>query len=640
MWNEALEGLVVVKRSGQRVEFNASKISVAIRKAFEAVYEDVDETSVFKVFEKVLSVMNNDYKERKTVNVEDIQDLIETTLKELKFKDVYTAFHDYRLRRAASRKAFDEKHQHKFVKAIEKVQEQAYSQKDNLTPSDIVNKFGQIISREYTKSYTLDAKYIRAMEEGSIYIHDLDYFPLGYISHLNLKVSIKETDEHLDEFISQLINVRKEVSDEIVISNIDLILKNQVLNMYRKNLKDYLNRYLTMHGFIDFIPIKKYYEAIDKTENIDDAMEELKSLCVNKLVEDVVKYAINDSKRATKKFITYAVEKILNMLRINQKPRSFVTMSISDNKDPVSLEIKDEFISFLRNNPYIETVHVIFKTSHYTNDTVITDIVGLATNNKNISIQFVRESEREYFRDSICLSKDDGISPIGRMCVTATSINMARLALKSKNKTREEFYKKLDNMLELTKNELMLSFETIGNKSKENYDVLFRGNIVGDERLEEGQKIRKIIKAGTINIGLIGLKDCILNLEKEETKQYKFLVELLEYIRKKCNQFSEDAKLNFKLFEPSGIQSRKYLMKIDKSIYGCDKSKKEETYELIHTARFIDGYKKLGEIQKYFNGGISIPIKVTNKTTSKKVIELISEINKTDIEHVTFEGDS
>ena len=37
MHNEVLEGLIVVKRSGQRVDFNASKIAIAIKKAFDSV---------------------------------------------------------------------------------------------------------------------------------------------------------------------------------------------------------------------------------------------------------------------------------------------------------------------------------------------------------------------------------------------------------------------------------------------------------------------------------------------------------------------------------------------------------------------------------------------------------------------------
>ena len=125
MWNEVLDDLIVVKRSGQRVEFNASKIAIAIKKAYESTFNDVDEKKIYKTFEKVLAFINNNYKERKTISVEDIQDVIENILKEEHEDDVYNSFKEYRQRRAASRKVFTEKQQHKFVRAIERVQEQS-----------------------------------------------------------------------------------------------------------------------------------------------------------------------------------------------------------------------------------------------------------------------------------------------------------------------------------------------------------------------------------------------------------------------------------------------------------------------------------------------------------------------------------
>ena len=94
MHNEVLENLVVVKRSGQRVSFNASKIAVAIKKAFDSL-QVYDEKKVYKVFEKVLSYINENYKDRKTINVEDIQDIIENILKNEKCYDVYNSFKDY-----------------------------------------------------------------------------------------------------------------------------------------------------------------------------------------------------------------------------------------------------------------------------------------------------------------------------------------------------------------------------------------------------------------------------------------------------------------------------------------------------------------------------------------------------------------
>ena len=82
MEKDLLEELVVVKRSGQRVNFNDTKIALAVKKGFDSVYEEYDEKLVNKVKEKVLSEIRKNYKDRKTIGVEDIQDIIE---KELKF---------------------------------------------------------------------------------------------------------------------------------------------------------------------------------------------------------------------------------------------------------------------------------------------------------------------------------------------------------------------------------------------------------------------------------------------------------------------------------------------------------------------------------------------------------------------------
>ena len=145
MWNEVLESLVVVKRSGQRVDFNASKIAIAIKKAFDAVYGYVDEKQVYSVFEKVLKYINDNYKDRKTINVEDVQDIIESQLKDLGYEEVYRAFSDYRQKRAASRSVFSEKQQHKFVKVVESIE----NIDSDLTPPKLFHKFGKIISSEY-----------------------------------------------------------------------------------------------------------------------------------------------------------------------------------------------------------------------------------------------------------------------------------------------------------------------------------------------------------------------------------------------------------------------------------------------------------------------------------------------------------
>ena len=118
MERDIFNDIVVVKRSGQRVNFNDAKIAIAIKKGFDSVYDDYDEKNVNKVKEKVLNCIEKEYKDRKTIGVEDIQDVIEKVL-EKDYKEVYESYKGYRDRRTASREAFVEKQQHKFVKAIE-----------------------------------------------------------------------------------------------------------------------------------------------------------------------------------------------------------------------------------------------------------------------------------------------------------------------------------------------------------------------------------------------------------------------------------------------------------------------------------------------------------------------------------------
>ena len=97
MENSNLNDLIIVKRTGQRVSFNGTKIALAIKKAFDSVNQETDPKDVNKIYEKVLKNIEQNYKDRKTINVEDIQDIIETVLNQSNYTEVYQAFSEYRL---------------------------------------------------------------------------------------------------------------------------------------------------------------------------------------------------------------------------------------------------------------------------------------------------------------------------------------------------------------------------------------------------------------------------------------------------------------------------------------------------------------------------------------------------------------
>ena len=88
MEKDFFDDIIVVKRSGQRVNFNDIKVAMAIKKSFDSVYEEYDEKEVNKVKEKVLDYIKKEYKDRKTIGVEDVSDAIEAILKKFMEEDM------------------------------------------------------------------------------------------------------------------------------------------------------------------------------------------------------------------------------------------------------------------------------------------------------------------------------------------------------------------------------------------------------------------------------------------------------------------------------------------------------------------------------------------------------------------------
>ena len=86
MKKDLFDELIVVKRSGQRVNFNNYKIAVAIKNAFDNILDIYTEKDINIIYESVLLYIENNYMDRKTINVEDIQDIIENILKDNGYK--------------------------------------------------------------------------------------------------------------------------------------------------------------------------------------------------------------------------------------------------------------------------------------------------------------------------------------------------------------------------------------------------------------------------------------------------------------------------------------------------------------------------------------------------------------------------
>ena len=107
---EKLEELEVVKRNGKKVEFDGTKVALAIKKGFDSTLGDEEDERKYtakdiqKVYQAVIKKIAKDYLSIGKIKIEEVQDLIEDMLKKYNYDDVYENFSEYRKRRAQARK--------------------------------------------------------------------------------------------------------------------------------------------------------------------------------------------------------------------------------------------------------------------------------------------------------------------------------------------------------------------------------------------------------------------------------------------------------------------------------------------------------------------------------------------------------
>ena len=168
----------------------------------------------------------------------------------------------------------------------------------------------------------------------------------------------------------------------------------------------------------------------------------------------------------------------------------------------------------------------------------------------------------------------------GRGNLSFTSINLPRLGIKHGIATKERkvadmegFYKELDELLELVKDQLLERFEIQCNKRVYNFPFLIgEGLWLDSEKLKPTDKLRRVLKHGTLTVGFIGLAECLKALigkhhgESEEAQ--KLGLEIIGHMKDKMDEYALKYNLNFGVIATpaEGLSGR--FTRIDKAIYG------------------------------------------------------------------------
>ena len=649
--DDIFENLLVVKRNGKKVEFKPKKIAIAIKKGFDDVIEsakiddenDVDkytEKDMQKVFLSVLDTIEENYKGKDKIKIEEIQDLIETSLKENGYNDVYESFSSYRERRAQSREAFTEdKRSHKFLKTLEGLALKSASEDDakrengNIDGNSAMGtmlQFGSNVSKEFSKTYLMKKKYADAHDEGDIHIHDMDFEAMGTTTCLQIDLEklfkggfstghgyLREPNDIMSYSALAAIAIQSNQNDQHGGQSIplfDYYLAPGVIKTYRKQLKMTIQDFLDFSDFGSFVNMKTIENEISKINTIEAEVEVFEKFYKeNNSLKRLFKMAMEKAVAKTERITYQAMEAFVHNLNTMhsragaQVPFSSVNFGTDTSPEgrmvvrnyllaidaglghsetpifPISIFKVKEGVNYNPEDPNYD----LFKLSCKVSAKRLFPNFEFIDAPYNLQYYVPGRPETEVATMG-CRTRVMGnvVDPdkaitTGRGNLSFTTINLPRLGIKHgivgamarKKADMKGFYEDLDELLELCKNQLLERFEIQCNKRVYNFPFLMgQGNWLDSEKLRPNDKLKKVLRHGTLSVGFIGLAECLKALigehHGESAKAQKLGLEIIGHIREKMDEYCEQYKLNFScLATPAeGLSGR--FTKIDKAIYG------------------------------------------------------------------------
>ena len=207
------------------------------------------------------------------------------------------------------------------------------------------------------------------------------------------------------------------------------------------------------------------------------------------------------------------------------------------------------------------------------------------------------------------VDENKAVTP-GRGNLSFTSINLPRLGIKhgivlgNEKADIKGFFKELEETIEMVKDQLLERFEIQCNKRSYNFPFLLQQGVwIDSDKLKPTDRLRKVLKHGTLSIGFIGLAETLKALtgkhHGEDPEAQKLGIKIVKFIREKCDEYSKEYNLNFTcLATPAeGLSGR--FVNIDRAIYGKIKGVTDREY-----------YTNSFHVPVYYNISIANKIKI------------------------------
>ena len=641
----------VIKRDGSSVDYDPSKIRIAINKANANVKEEdrVSETQIKNIIKYIESLR------KRRMLVEDIQDIIEEKLMSINKFALAKEYITYRYTRALVRKSnTTDESILSLIKNSNKDVMEENSNKNAYVASTQRDLIAGEVSKDLTKRILLPEKIVEAHEKGILHFHDMDYF-LQPIFNCCL-INIGDMLDHGTVMNGKMIESPKsfQVACTITTQIIAAVASSQYggQSVEIKHLGKYLHK--------SYVKFKKQIEKKHKKELTKEQIEEL------------VQERLQDELASGVQTIQYQI----NTLMTTNGQSPFVTLFLNLEKgDPyikenamIIEEILKQRYQGIKNEAgvyvtpafpklvYVLDEHNCLKGGKYD---YLTKLAVKCSSKRlypdYISAKKMRDNyEGNVFSPMGCRSflspwkdKDGNYKFEGRFNQGVVSINLPQIAIVAEQ-DEEKFWQLFDERLELCKEALMCRHHALLGTRSDVSPIHWQYGAIA--RLDKHEKIDELLKNGysTLSLGYIGLYEVTklmtgVSHTDQEHGGIDFAVKVMKHMREKCDEWKKETGLGFALYGTPAESLCYRFARVDQEQFGTiedvtDKGYYTNSYH-VDVREEIDAFSKLSfesQFQTISSGGAISYVEIPNMQHNLEAMEELVKFIYDNIQYAEF----
>ncbi|MBQ2089214.1 MAG: anaerobic ribonucleoside-triphosphate reductase [Lachnospiraceae bacterium] len=626
----------VIKRNGREVNFQIEKIIAAIGKANKEV-SDLYKMNDYQIVAVAENVAKRVAQSTHAVSVEDIQDMVETGIMEMRAYEVAQIYVRYRFKREISRKSNTT--DDGILALIDQVNEEVKQENSNKNP--VINStqrdyMAGEVSKDLTKRVLLPEDVVKAHEEGIIHFHDADYFA--------------QREHNCD-----LINLEDMLQNGTVISETMIEkpksfytacnITTQIVAQVASN--QYGGQSFSLAHLAPFVDVSRQkirQQVIAEREAVGDDLDENK-------IERIVKARLQTEIESGIQTIQYQL--VTLMTTNGQTP--FVTMFIyldeaaeGQTRDDLALLAEEVFKQRIRGiknekgvwvTPAFPKIIYVLDEDNITERTPYYDLTKLAAKctakrmvPDYISAKVMRELKngnvytcmgcRSFLTVEENIRNANGTNKFyGRFNQGVVTINLVDVACSS-NGDMDLFWEILDERLELCHRALQCRHNRLKGTPSDVAPILWQHGALA--RLEKGETIDKLLYGGysTISLGYAGLSEMcqrMLGVSHTDEKGKEFALAVMQKLNDKCQEWKKAENISYSVYgTPLESTTYKFAKCLQKRFgiipHVTDKNYITNSYH-IHVTENVDAFKKLkfeADFQKLSPGGAISYVEVPN----------------------------